>query len=135
MPTTATKPHSANWSTATSTSSTCLANGQPAPNQSLLFQLGDRHDNGIDCDFLAFQTKTDNQGRFVFPQVPPGDHQVAFLVTGTDDAGHTYWMHRPLKSVTIEPRQTTTVTIDTPEVPNSPAASTSSENSKAAVFE
>jgi RNA polymerase sigma factor (sigma-70 family) len=87
-----------------------LTNGQPAANATLVFHLGARQWNTVDCDSRVFQTKTDGAGRFVFAQVPPGNREVFLSVTGTDYAGHTFWTTQPLQAVTIQPGQTTTVT-------------------------
>jgi RNA polymerase sigma factor (sigma-70 family) len=90
---------------------TYLQDGQPVAGAELQFEYGDRNRDAIYCDFNAFQTKTDSDGRFVFAKVPPGIHEVELLVPGTDVAGRKFWTARPLQKVTIHSGDTTTITI------------------------
>jgi hypothetical protein len=90
---------------------TCLTNGQPAVNLPLHFQFGANDSQTIDCDLTAFQIKSDKEGRFAFPQVPPGNHELVFGTSGTNDAG--YWTTAPVGQLPILSGQTTTVTIRT----------------------
>lgn len=90
---------------------TLVSAGQPAADRLLFFGLAQNHSDVVDCNFMAFQTKTDAQGRFAFAQVPPGNHELILLVPGKDDTGGTYWMHQPLQEVAIRPGQTTTVSV------------------------
>ncbi|HEX4263364.1 MAG TPA: sigma-70 family RNA polymerase sigma factor [Verrucomicrobiae bacterium] len=87
-----------------------VSNGQPVPDCPLLFEYGGDQYDAISCDFLAFQTKTGSKGEFVFPQVPPGNHQIALLVP-ENDMGRQVWMHRPLQNVTIQSGKNAILTI------------------------
>ena len=88
-----------------------LTNGQPVVGAVLQFQYDERNRGPISCDFTAFQTKTDDEGRFVFAKVPDGNHEVMLVTTGTDQGGRQYWTSEPLQKVTIRSGETTTVTI------------------------
>lgn len=91
---------------------TYLHDGQPAAGVELQFEYDDRGRYGISSDFNAFQTTTDGNGRFVFPKVPDGTHQVMLVIPGTDQGGRTFWTTRPLQKVTIHSGETNTITID-----------------------
>ena len=90
---------------------TYLSNGQPVADRAILFQYGANQYGTIACDFFAFQTKTDSKGGFVFPQVPPGHHQVVLLVPATDMDRHVL-VHQTLQEVTIQPGTNTSVVIN-----------------------
>lgn len=77
----------------------------------LQFQFDWKNRDGISCDFNAFQTKADNEGRFVFTRVPPGNGQVMLVTAGTDQMGRKYWSSSPLQKVTIHSGETATITI------------------------
>jgi len=68
--------------------------------------------NTILADLFAYQEKTDNDGRFVFAQVPPGKHRVAPQLSSALGRGRGFRV-LPRMSVAVEvrPGQTTTVTL------------------------
>lgn len=93
---------------------TYLSRGQPAADRELLFQYGQGDFTTVSSDSRAYQVRTDRDGRFVFPQVPPGQHRLVRLVPEKGLPGMssgTVWSHQPLLEVDIRPGDTTTVTI------------------------
>lgn len=93
---------------------TYLSRGQPAADRELLFQYGQGDFTTVSSDSRAYRVKTDRDGRFVFPQVPPGQHRLVRLVPEKGLPGMssgTVWSHQPLLEVDIHPGDTTTVTI------------------------
>jgi hypothetical protein len=70
----------------------------------LLFTLGN---SGIMTDFNGFKTTTDEQGKFTFEKVPPTDGQVVRLIKSSPNS----WMHSHNTDVTVQPGQTTYVTL------------------------
>ena len=93
---------------------TYLSRGQPAADRELLFQYGQGDFTTVSSDSRAYQVRTDRDGRFVFPQVPPGQHRLVRLVPEKGLPGMssgTVWSHQPLLQVDIRPGDTTTVTI------------------------
>jgi RNA polymerase sigma factor (sigma-70 family) len=86
---------------------TYLAGGQPATNRDLLFQYGQAYSDAVSCSFEAYRTRTDQAGRFVFNQVPPGKHKIVRLIP----VGGDTLQHDPLADVEIRPGETTTATI------------------------
>ena len=92
---------------------TYTTNGQPYAGCSLMFKYISGSMNTINCDFFAFQAKTDNAGHFVFAQVPPGNFQVMLMENfHTDGKGSSGWSDGPAQAVTINPGTTTTIAID-----------------------
>ncbi|HWD90929.1 MAG TPA: sigma-70 family RNA polymerase sigma factor [Verrucomicrobiae bacterium] len=89
----------------------CVSNGQPASDRALLFEYGGKQRGDISCDFRAFQIKTGSKGEFVFPQVPPGNHELVLLVP-ENDSGRQVWIHQRLQDVTIRSGENADVTID-----------------------
>ncbi|HTR40654.1 MAG TPA: sigma-70 family RNA polymerase sigma factor [Pseudomonadales bacterium] len=85
-------------------------NGQPLPDRTLSLQYDPKSFNRISCD-SAFQAKTDSNGHFTFPQVPPGKRQVCLIVpfNGNMSSG---WTQLPLQTVTISAGESATITID-----------------------
>jgi len=75
-----------------------------------LFQYESGDFSSISCDFSRYQVKTDSEGRFVFPQAPPGKHQLVELIPDTS-GGNTVWSHNPLTAFEILPGKTTTVAV------------------------
>jgi len=69
--------------------------------------------NTVCADFLAYQASTDNNGRFLFAQVPPGKHRVALLGPQTALPGGARVLGLSQMSVGVEvrPGQTSTVTL------------------------
>jgi hypothetical protein len=90
---------------------TYLHDGQPVAGAALQFQYNEQARDGLACEFYAFQTRTDSNGRFVFPKVPDGDHEVMLVTSSTDPAGNKSSTPRLLQRVTIRSGKTTTITI------------------------
>ena len=65
----------------------------------------------MSSDFTAYQVETDAAGRFVFAQVPPGQHKLVELVPQSATLGLQSWVHQPLTGVEVRPGETTTVTV------------------------
>ncbi len=90
---------------------TYLVNGQPVADQNLSFGYGNKMEPIITTDFTAFKAKTDDQGRFTFPQVPAGNCQIS-VVSAFGSGMHSGWSAFPVQWVTNTPGETTTVVID-----------------------
>ena len=86
---------------------TYLVGGQPATNRDLLFQYGQTHSEAISASFEAYRVKTDQAGRFVFNQVPPGKHKIVRLIP----VGAGALQHEAFAEVEIRSGETTTTTI------------------------
>lgn len=89
---------------------TYMVGTQPATNRDLLFQYGQAYSDEVSTSFEAYRVKTDAAGKFIFPKVPPGKHQVVRLVPFA--GGHS---HEPIADVEIRPGETTTTTISSTE--------------------
>ena len=90
---------------------TFLSNGQPAAKRAVYFQHGQGDFRTVSTDFTAYQVETDANGRFVFAQVPPGQHKLMELVPEPGTAGSKSWSHQPLVEVEVRPGETATVTV------------------------
>jgi hypothetical protein len=86
---------------------TYTVGGQPATNRDLLFQYGQSHSSEVSTSFEAYRTRTDDAGRFVFNQVPPGQHKIIRLIP----VGGGALQHDPIADVEIRPGETTTTTL------------------------
>jgi hypothetical protein len=86
---------------------TYTVGGQPATNRDLLFQYGQAHSREISTSFEAYRARTDDAGRFVFNQVPSGQHKIIRLIP----VGAGTLQHDPIADVEIRPGETTTTTI------------------------
>jgi RNA polymerase sigma factor (sigma-70 family) len=95
---------------------TLFAQGLAASNCTVAFRLGDDRRNGIQTDFNAYQTKTDDNGHFVFAKVPPGRRQLVQMieVPGTPSPNGMVWIDQPVTNVDIRPGETTTITVTAP---------------------
>ena len=80
------------------------------PGRELYFQYGQGGRSLISTDFKAYQVTTDENGRFAFPQVPPGKHRLTRLAP-LKGGPATGWSLEPLQEVEIRPGETTQVTI------------------------
>ena len=58
---------------------TLLYEGQPAPGHAVFLNLRSGDYGSLASDPKTFQTKTDDAGRFVFPQAPPGKNQLYLI--------------------------------------------------------
>ena len=58
-------------------------------------------------DFQEFRAKTDDQGRFIISQVPPGEQQIARLIPLSEDS----WRHGVGMPVTVKAGGVTSVTV------------------------
>jgi len=93
---------------------TYLVNGQPAAGRLMMLQLGSQLGFGdfssVKADIHKFQTSSDAQGRFMFPQAPPGKRHLVRLLPQTN--GTTIlWMNRPLADVEVVSGETKTITV------------------------
>jgi uncharacterized GH25 family protein len=89
---------------------TSMVGGQPASGRDLLFIYGEGDFSTVSSDQPAFRVKTDTDGRFVFPQVPPGKHRLARL-TPQPPPHEVMFTIEPSVDVEIRPGETTTVTL------------------------
>jgi hypothetical protein len=78
--------------------------GVGAAGRELLFTLGNSE---IMTDFNGFKTATDEQGKFTFEKVPPTEGQIVRLIKSSPNS----WMHSHRTDVTIQPGETTYVTL------------------------
>lgn len=78
--------------------------GSPGAGQDLLFNLDTP---GVMTDFNGYKSTTDDQGHFTFEKIPPGDGSIVRLVKTSANS----WMHSHKTSVTVQPDQTTEVTL------------------------
>jgi RNA polymerase sigma factor (sigma-70 family) len=85
-----------------------LSGGKAVAGRELWFQYSKM--GSIHGDFHAYRAVTDENGRFTFPQVPPGKHQLIRLVP-LQNATVTGWSHQPLEELEIRPGETTRVTV------------------------
>jgi hypothetical protein len=83
---------------------TMKSGGQPAAGRELLYSSGIP---GIDADFNDYKATTDDQGNFSFETVPPGEGGIVRLVRTSPNS----WTHSDRTSVTVQPGQTTRVTL------------------------
>lgn len=90
---------------------TYLTNDQAVANCTLSLEDGSRNAEAFSFD-SSFQVKTDNNGQFVFPRVPPGTRLVTRTIYFKNLDGDTGWTERPLQKVTVSPGATATLTID-----------------------
>ena len=93
------------------------AGSASATNHCLLFQYREGKFQGISSDFTTYQVRTDDQGKFVFPRVPPGKHRLVELIPMEAGPGRKGWMHQPLTEVEIRPGETSTINIDASKRP------------------
>jgi hypothetical protein len=85
---------------------TYLSGGAPVAGAELLIQLH-RVDLSVRCDLTAYRLTTGSDGRFIFPQVPPGKRSLVRLVP----QGQNTWTHKVLQEVEVSPGQITQVTL------------------------
>jgi hypothetical protein len=78
--------------------------GIGAAGKELFFNL---NNIGVSTDFNDFKTETDDQGQFKFNKVPPGEGQIVRLIKTSDHS----WLHSHNTTVTVQPGQTTYVTL------------------------
>jgi hypothetical protein len=78
--------------------------GQPAPGREILFSL---QNLGVMTDFQKFKVETDDDGKFKFEKIPPGEGQLVRLIKTTPNS----WMHSHNTTVRVEPGQTTFVNL------------------------
>jgi RNA polymerase sigma factor (sigma-70 family) len=97
---------------------TILSGGRSAAGRAVQFLHGsDLVKNTAFASLYAYQAKTDDDGRFVFAQVPPGKHTVAQSVPQNLGSGRggmqTVMLRLPQMSMDVEvrPGQTATVTL------------------------
>jgi len=92
---------------------TYSSGGQPAADREFLLQYaqGSPGRSDVSFDFTSFKVSTDKEGRFVFPQVPPGTFKLVRAVPIKMGTGQGGWSHDPLQDVTVHPGETATVTV------------------------
>ncbi len=91
---------------------TFLSGGHAAPNRVLRFEYGASRPTTLSADLEAYRVTTDGEGRFAFPQVPPGKHKLVQVLTGGHlSSGRLLFRSAALTDVEVDPGQTTTLTI------------------------
>lgn len=89
---------------------TLFCDGQPAPNRDLRLLIGNDDDfQSIYSDLEKFKVTTDSEGRFVFPQAPPGERKLVLMVSFDDGRGHKGWSNRLLTNLDLPPGETVTI--------------------------
>jgi uncharacterized GH25 family protein len=78
--------------------------GQPGAGKELYFTMDS---SGINTDFNSYKTTTDDQGKFSFEKIPPGEGGIVRLITTSPNS----WAHSDRTSVTVQPAQTTHITL------------------------
>lgn len=78
--------------------------GQPAAGKELYFN---QPSTGLQTDFNSYKTTTDDQGKFTFEQLPPGDGTIVRLVQMVPNM----WTHSDKTDVTVKSGETTQVTL------------------------
>ena len=78
--------------------------GQPGAGRELYFSMDS---SGINTDFNGYKTTTDDQGKFAFERIPPGTGDLVRLIRTSPNS----WAHSDRTSVTVQPGQTTQVTL------------------------
>jgi uncharacterized GH25 family protein len=85
-----------------------LVRNQPAPQKKLVLEFEFQGTGArLDLDWNAFSATTDDQGHFVFAQVPPGK----FRLTRPVPEGNGVNTMEPVADATVRPGETTTVAI------------------------
>ncbi len=89
---------------------TLLYEGQPAPGRAVFLNLRSGDFGSLSSDPKTFQTTTDDAGRFIFPQAPPGENELhlIFPLKGVD--GFSF---HPVTNLDVPPGETVTVTAST----------------------
>jgi hypothetical protein len=83
----------------------------------LLFEYANgRHFGSVSADFMAYRTRTDRDGRFVFPKVPPGKHTLMRVVWDKRPSGDV-GTHVALQRLEIPAGETTKVRVDESAMP------------------
>jgi hypothetical protein len=90
---------------------TYLSGGKAAADRELRVQYGSGDCDMIATDFSAFRVKTDRDGAFAFPRMPPGRHRLvgALIESHSSSTGGPVWTLLPVGDVEIAPGETTTV--------------------------
>ena len=76
----------------------------------VLFVYGGGDPDTISADFMGFRAKTDANGQFVFPQVPPGKHSLSCAIPWPPPHENSFNIEE-LGGVEIRPGETTTVNL------------------------
>jgi peroxiredoxin len=78
-----------------------------ATNESIMVTVRSFGRGGLNLDFEQFKTQTDEQGRFAFTHVPPGERQLVRLIPMGERRG---WRHSHQQPVLVEAGVVTRVT-------------------------
>ncbi|HTH46010.1 MAG TPA: carboxypeptidase regulatory-like domain-containing protein, partial [Candidatus Limnocylindria bacterium] len=81
--------------------------GKPAEGKTMTLSLSIPGPSQLNADWKAFQTETDQDGRFVLEQVPPGERFLSRMIM----LSPTSSMQSHRQTVTVLPGQTTTLTL------------------------
>ena len=93
---------------------TFVINGKPCSNR--IVSIGFGQGGGLEtisCDWDAFESRTDDQGRFTIPMAPPGNHEMTMIAPTTNELGQVGAAIPSLQPVSIAPGTDTVITIDT----------------------
>jgi RNA polymerase sigma factor (sigma-70 family) len=89
---------------------TYLVSGKLAAGRLVRLQLGFGDFMSVSADLHKFQTSSDAQGQFTFPQAPPGKHHLVRLLPQTNGTTVS-WMNRPLEDVEVVSGETKMITV------------------------
>jgi len=82
---------------------TLTSNDKPVSGQRLSLDLAIGHLKSVSLDSETFESKTDAEGRFTFPKVPPTSLRLQRI---EQSPGANSWAHRPLEGVDVGPGET-----------------------------
>ncbi len=92
---------------------TYVSGGKPAAGREYLLELGGGSPETVSFDFQVSRFKTDEQGRLLVSQLPPGRHQLIRLYAQPEIGNTTSWVHGDKTSFEIRPCKTTTLNLGT----------------------
>jgi RNA polymerase sigma factor (sigma-70 family) len=90
-----------------------FASGKSAAGRLVKLELGHDAFDTVRTDFHQYQLEADGEGRFTFPQVPPGQRKLLRLFPGKQ-GNMAMWRHGPTTDIDIQPGETTRTTLGEP---------------------
>ena len=89
----------------------CFSGGKPAVGREYELELGGGSSDAVAFDFGMSRVKTDEQGRFLVSQLPPGRHQLIRIYLQPKIGNTTSWMNGDKTPFEIQPGVTTTLNL------------------------